>query len=536
MSDNGVRELPLGWAEATIDDTGDYINGLGFKESDWGDEGLPIIRIQNLTDPKRPFNRTTRKVSQVYVIQDGDILVSWSATLDAFLWRGETSVLNQHIFKVVPDQRLVSKEFLFYLLRHAIAAMKKTAHLHGSTMKHINRGPFLGFPIPLAPLPEQHRIVAEIEKHFTRLDAAVAALKRVRANLKRYRASVLKAACEGRLVPTEAELAQAEGRDYEPADLLLQRILTERRAKWEADELARMQAKGKPPRDDRWKAKYKEPEPPETSDLPELPEGWVWATVEQLASPEPRSIQSGPFGSELLHSEFQDSGVLVVGIDNVLDGAFSMGRQHRISLTKYQRLERFTARPLDVLVTVMATIGRCCVVPLDLETAIITKHVYRISPNPSLIDAYYLMHSLRGGTHVRKQLYSQVKGQTRPGINGEILRCVAIPVPPHAEQQRIVVEVERRLSVIDGMGAQVEANLKRAEHLRQAILKRAFEGKLVPQDPDDEPASVLLERIRAERETAAAKSNGRRKRVATNGKRKEKPGGMRPLFEVGEPV
>jgi type I restriction enzyme S subunit len=84
---------------------------------------------------------------------------------------------------------------------------------------------------------------------------------------------MLKAACEGRLVPTEAELAQAEGRDYEPADVLLQRLLTERRAKWEADELARMQAKGKPPKDDRWKAKYKEPEPPDTSELPELPEG-----------------------------------------------------------------------------------------------------------------------------------------------------------------------------------------------------------------------------------------------------------------------
>lgn len=109
-------------------------------------------------------------------------------------------------------------------------------------------------------------------------------------------------------------------------------------------------------------------------------------------------------------------------------------------------------------------------------------------------------------------------------------------LPPLAEQHRIVAEVERRLSVIDGMEAQVEVNLKRAEHLRQAILTFAFEGKLVPQDPDDEPASVLLERIRAERETAAAKSNGRQKRAATNGKRKEKLSGTLPLFEVGEPV
>jgi type I restriction enzyme S subunit len=105
---------------------------------------------------------------------------------------------------------------------------------------------------------------------------------------------------------------------------------------------------------------------------------------------------------------------------------------------------------------------------------------------------------------VRKQLYGQVRGQTRPGLNGEILGTVAIPIPPPAEQERILAEVERRLSVIDELEAIVEANLKRAERLRQAILKRAFEGRLVPQDPSDEPASVLLERIRAEREAKSA--------------------------------
>ena len=125
------------------------------------------------------------------------------------------------------------------------------------------------------PLAEQRRIVAEIEKQFTRLDASVAALKRVQVNLKRYRASVLKAACEGKLVPTEAELAQSEGRDYEPADRLLERILSERRARWDSQEKRR--------------GKYKEPVTPDTSDLPELPKGWVWATVDQLIVDSPQN-------------------------------------------------------------------------------------------------------------------------------------------------------------------------------------------------------------------------------------------------------
>ena len=110
----------------------------------------------------------------------------------------------------------------------------------------------------------------------------MATLERVQRNLKRYRASVLKAAVEGRLVPTEAELARAEGRDYEPASVLLQRILAERRRRWEEAELAKLKARGKTPKDDKWKAKYKEPAPPDTAELPELPEGWCWITVGAL--------------------------------------------------------------------------------------------------------------------------------------------------------------------------------------------------------------------------------------------------------------
>ena len=121
----------------------------------------------------------------------------------------------------------------------------------------------------LRPSRSSDAIVAEVEKQFTRLDASVAALRRTQANLKRYRASVLRTACEGKLVPNEAELARLEGRDYEPADALLERILAERRARWESQEKRR--------------GKYKEPVAPDTSNLPELTQGWVWATLAQIS-------------------------------------------------------------------------------------------------------------------------------------------------------------------------------------------------------------------------------------------------------------
>ena len=143
---------------------------------------------------------------------------------------------------------------------------------------------------PLPPEGDREHIVAEIEKQFTRLDAGVASLKRVQTALKRYRASVLNAACEGRLVPTEAELARKENRSYETGEQLLQRILAERRKKWNA------------------KGKYKDACCTRASvDFRRLPEGWTWATVDQLAAPERNSITDGP-SAQISKRAYTDSG------------------------------------------------------------------------------------------------------------------------------------------------------------------------------------------------------------------------------------
>ena len=169
----------------------------------------------------------------------------------------------------------IDSSYVYYYLLGSRELVEQLAG--GTTFKEISGASAARTPFALAPLPEQRRIVAEIEKQLTRLDASVAALERVRANLKRYRASVLKTACEGRLVPTEAELVRAQNRGYEPADRLLQRILAERRARWQSQP--------------RRRGKYKDPVPPDTSTLPELPEGWMWATVDssrRASNTEPR--------------------------------------------------------------------------------------------------------------------------------------------------------------------------------------------------------------------------------------------------------
>jgi len=230
----------------------------------------------------------------------------------------------------------VNPRYLFYYcltreLLHNIGELQK-----GISYPAVRDSDVRDQAVPLPPKSEQDRIVAELDTQLSRLEAGIAGLKSAQANVERERAAVLNAACLGQLVPQDSA--------DEPAAPLLRRILAERRTRWEAEQLAQMEAAGRPPKDDQWKQRYVEPAPPETEGLPELPDGWIWVTVDQLASSQPRSIQSGPFGSMLLHSEFQKSGFLVIGIDNVLDTGFSLGVQHRISQENFDRLRKYSVR------------------------------------------------------------------------------------------------------------------------------------------------------------------------------------------------
>ena len=150
----------------SLGEVAQFINGAAFKPEDWGDSGFPIIRIQNLTDESKPFNRTTRTVAEKLQVHPGDLLVSWSATLGVFTWkRPEIGLLNQHIFRVIPDESKVDKAYLRLALSGALSAMQK--HLHGATMQHVNRGEFLGTPLYLPPLEEQRRIAAILDQAET---------------------------------------------------------------------------------------------------------------------------------------------------------------------------------------------------------------------------------------------------------------------------------------------------------------------------------------------------------------------------------
>jgi len=326
--------------------------------------------------------------------------------------------------------------------------------------------------IPLPPLPEQRRIVARIEELFTKLDAGIEALNKVKTQLKRYRQSVLKAAFEGSLTVAWREAHKGE---LEPASALLEKIKAER-------------AKS---------GKYKETTPLDTAGLPELPEGWVWMRVGEITEINPRLVHELPSGQEISFLPMRCVAEMSGKLDLSIIKAYEEVRK---GFTNFQDGDVIFAK-----ITPCMENGKVAIVnKLKNGIGFGSTEFHVIRPRaqmPSSLFFFFLIQEdLRKDA---KRHMTGTAGQLR--VPATYLSDVLIPLPPLPEQHRIVEEIERHFSVADEIEKTVEQGLKQAERLRQSILKTAFEGNLVPQDPNDEPAEQLLERIKASR----AGANGR---------------------------
>jgi type I restriction enzyme, S subunit len=160
------HELPTGWRWLELGEVARYINGRAFKPTEWATSGVPIVRIENLTSATAPFNHFQGVIGENHIVTTGDLLVSWSASLDAYLWERGPAVLNQHIFKVIERKDIVTREYLFFAIRAAMGELRSA--IHGGTMQHITRPKFEATAIPVPAVAEQRRIVAALRE---RLDA-----------------------------------------------------------------------------------------------------------------------------------------------------------------------------------------------------------------------------------------------------------------------------------------------------------------------------------------------------------------------------
>jgi type I restriction enzyme, S subunit len=386
-------------------------------------------------------------------LKDGDVLVCEGGEPGrAAVWNNSVSNIKyQKAIHRVRFKQSYEPRLLVYLLELLAKTGRLERRFTGSTIKHFTREAIVQLPVPVPPLDEQQRIVAEIEKQFTRLDAGVASLKRLQTALKRYRASVLKAACEGRLVPTEAELAREENRSYETGELLLQRILKERRERWNGT------------------GKYKEPAGPNVTDLPSIPKGWTWATAEQLTD-DNRSIT---YGVIKLGAAVAD-GVHVLRSSDVRHLRLDVQDVKRVASTIAGEYVRTFLKGGEILVTVRGTLGGVVVAPPECAGFNISREVAMLAMVESKIAKAVAIFI--GSAPMQRWLMQRTKGIAYTGINIETLKQLPVPVPPLAEQTRIVAEVEWRMSVIEELEAVVSANLQRATRLRQSALQKAFTG------------------------------------------------------------
>ena len=161
------QNLPSGWTIIKVGNAAEYINGRAFKPEEWKSKGLPIIRIQNLNDVNAPYNRSTTEYESKYLIQNGNLLFAWAASLGTYIWQGNNAWLNQHIFKVIPHS-FIDKEYLYYTFQAMISEFYKNSH--GSGMVHITKKQFEEVILLLPPLSEQHRIVKRLKILFAMLD------------------------------------------------------------------------------------------------------------------------------------------------------------------------------------------------------------------------------------------------------------------------------------------------------------------------------------------------------------------------------
>jgi type I restriction enzyme, S subunit len=485
--DEAPSGIPPTWIAVRLNDTGLYVNGLAFKPSDWKPVGVPIIRIQNLTDPSKEFNFADGKFPDEVIVNDGDILVSWSATLEAFEWTRGRGVLNQHIFRVLPAEGLTTKRFLYLLLRRAIRDMAESTHAHGLVMSHINRGPFLAHAVSIPPIAEQHRIVAKVDELMALCDQLESARKKrerardlfaaaslarlnepdpssyradahfaidnlgsftVRSNqIRTLRQTILNLAVRGKLVPQDPT--------DEPASELLRRIGKEKAQSLKANEIGR----------------EKFVKLGDRRNLPfDIRPGWEAATIGQILM----ELLTGPFGSSLHQSDYEAGGIPVVNPASIQNEQIVPIERMAVGTATLERLSTFKLREGDIVMGRRGEMGRCAVVTKrEAGWLCGTGSLVLRLPKP-VFGRYFVL--LIGSPYVREYLGGSAVGATMQNLNQGILRNLVFGLPPLAEQRRIVAKVDELIALCDRLERQLTDATELRRRLFGALVSEATAG------------------------------------------------------------
>jgi type I restriction enzyme, S subunit len=431
-----MSELPIGWASTKIGDLCDLVNGMAFKPTDWGNVGLPIIRIQNLNRPDAAFNLFGGSVDEKFLVRRGDLLFAWSGTpgtsFGAHIWNGPNAILNQHIFNVRYNQRAVEKTFFRYAINQTLDEQIAKAH-GGVGLRHVTKGKFQETDIALPPLPEQRRIVAKIDSLSTRSRRACDHLDHIPRLVEKYKQALLTAAFRGELTRGWRE-ARRETSNWNSvlAGTIIESIVAGKNLRCEE-------------------------RPPKKDEKGVLKVSAVtWGTFDCLATKTlPKSFVPPP------HTRVQA-------------GNFLISRANTLELVGAVVIVKETPPNLFLSDKI-----------LRLEIAEETK--------PWLL---WFLRSPAGRNAIERSATGNQLSMRN--LSQSALRDIEVPWTSDVERREIIRRIETAFAWIERLASETTTARKLIDHLDQTILAKAFLGELVPQDPNDEPASVLLERVNAE--------------------------------------
>jgi type I restriction enzyme, S subunit len=412
----------------TLTKVSKIISGFAFKSTDFVESGVPCIKISNVgysefhIKNQQFLPATFSSIHKEFNVVKGDLLIALTRPITNNTTKvckypsNEIGLLNQRVANIKVEK--IDKQFLFAYFQTNL--FKNYIRSKFSETLQPNLSPKdLGLAlIPVPPSSEQHKIVEKLEELFSELDKGVENLKTAQQQLKDYRQAVLKWAFEGKLTN-------------------------------------------------------------ETVSDDELSVGWEWKTLGELVDNPKQDLVDGPFGSNLKSDEYIGQGIPVFKIQNIKVNKFVDKKMSFISEEKAKTLNRHSFKAGDLIITKLGEpLGLCCKVPEKYSYGIIVADLMRLRPSKAKVNDQYLIYAINSEV-VQSQFKKITKGTTRARVNLTIVRDIQILMPNLSEQQRVVLEIESRLSVCDKMEETITASLRQAEALRQSILKRAFEGNLV---------------------------------------------------------
>jgi len=475
--------FPKGWVYALLNDVSLQIDsGFSSGKHNMSKKGVPHLRPMNIS-AEGLIDLSVVKYVQVKeydALKKGDIFFNNtnSAKLvgkTAHIEEDTDWAYSNHMTRIRTDESFFETKWiatcLHFLFITGFYKMNRTQYVNQASIGKTFLQTKVRIPIP--PLPEQRRIISKIDELLSNITAIKAASEKIIPIIEQYRQSLLNYAFEGKLTEKWREENQEK---IEPASVLLEKIKRDKNSKSKK-------------KTDLSKSDF------EKNNENHLPINWINVTLDSIVRQEKNSIKRGPFGSTIKKEFFVPSGFKVYEQKNVIRNDFTLGNYY-LTKEKFLELKDFEVNSGDLLVSCSGTIGRVTIVPDNIQKGIINQALLKITLDPNLVNTKYFLHLFESNQIQSKILHDAHGSAMKNFASVKELKQTPFPISSINEQKKIVSIIEHGFSIIENIEKIIHISLKKIDGLKWSILKDAFEGKLVPQDPNDEPTTILIEKFK----------------------------------------